>query len=320
MKKTLSFIMALMLIAGIIMPVDTHAAYADSAAGLVELSSGTLNVRSRASSGSSIVASLKDGSCITLISKTGSWWKVEYADGKYGYCHENYIQSLSSYAATVNTQSGNLNVRSGPGTAYSRKAKLSSGKTVLVLSSSGSWRYILYNGSSTGYVSSQYLVSANSDYPAVALDVPSYKQTDSRWAAVTVGTSGKTISRIGCTTTAIAMMESYRTGHTIHPDDMEEELSYTASGSVYWPEHYTAVTSSSNYLNGIYQKLQGGKPVLLGLKKSSGGQHWVVVTGYTGGSSLKASLFTVNDPGSSRRSNLQQVLDSYPNFYKYFYY
>ena len=128
------------------------------------------------------------------------------------------------------------------------------------------------------------------------------------------------MSKIGCATTAIAMMESYRTGTTIYPSAMVKKLSYTASGSVYWPSHYTAVTSSSGYLNTIYSQLKSGKPVLIGAKNSYGGQHWVVVTGFNGGNSLTTSAFMINDPGSSTRSTLAQFFSDYPYFYKFFIY
>ena len=116
------------------------------------------------------------------------------------------------------------------------------------------------------------------------------------------------------------MMESYRTGTTIYPDAMSKKLSYSSSGNVYWPGNYKAVTSSSGYLSKIYEELKESKPVLFGAKKTSGSQHWVVITGYNGGSTLTASGFSINDPGSSRRTNLQHLLNEYPNFYKYFYY
>lgn len=135
-----------------------------------------------------------------------------------------------------------------------------------------------------------------------------------------IGASGKTMAQIGCATTAIAMMESCRTGTTIYPDAMSKKLSYTASGNVYWPSNYTVVTNGSGYLSAIYDQLKLGKPVLFGAKNTYGSQHWVVITGFTGGNSLTASSFTINDPGSNSRTNLQQFLNMYPTFYKYFYY
>lgn len=323
MRKFTSFILSLILILGALaIPMSANAATTSSKAGIVSVTSGRLNVRSSASTSGTVVSSLSKGSYITLMSKSGNWWKVEYADEKYGYCHADYISTASGTPATVNITSGSLNVRSGAGTSYSKVASLYKGEVVIVLGTSGNWSRILYNGTKTGYVSSQYLsaTSSSSAYSKVALSVPSFKQTDSRWSSVKIGTSGKTIAQIGCATTAIAMMESYRTGTTIYPDAMSKKLSYSSSGNVYWPSNYTVVTSSSGYLSGIYSKLQSGKPVLFGAKKSSGTQHWVVITGYTGGNSLTASGFTINDPGSNSRTTLQHLLNEYPTFYKYFYY
>lgn len=315
MRKILSILLILVIFASIL-PVE--AASMDSAAGAVTTTSGSLNIRAKASASASVVGTLKKGSYITLISKSGSWWKVEYGKNQYGYCHSDYITPVQGTPVKVKVSSA-LNVRSGAGTNYSVVGSLSAGEVVLQLTASGSWSRVLYHGTKTGYVSSQYLSGNTAGNGAVSLPVPSFKQTDSRWGSVTIGSSGKTIRQIGCATTAIAMMESYRTGKTIYPDAMSRQLSYTSSGSVYWPSHYTTVTSSSGYLSGIYNLLKQGKPVLLGAKNASGGQHWVVITGFTGGS-VTASNFTILDPGSHTRTTLQQFLHVYPTFYKYFYY
>lgn len=320
MKRTATLILSTFFLIGmLILPVRTQAATLSSKAGAVTTVSGSLNVRASASTGAAVSATLRKGSYITLISRSGSWWKVEYGKGQFGYCHADYITIVQGTPVTVTTNSGPLNVRSGAGTSYARVASLVKGETVLRLTTSGGWSRILYHGTKTGYVSSQYLSGAASVNSAVALAVPNFKQTDSRWANVKLGTSGKTIAKIGCATTAIAMMESYRTGTTIYPDAMAQKLSYTASGSVYWPSNFVAVTDSAGYLSRIYQLLKDGKPVLMGAKNSYGSQHWVVITGFTGGN-LTAANFTINDPGSNSRVNLQQFLNAYPTFYKYFYY
>lgn len=326
MKRIISVAISAILIISVLFAttITTNAVTASSTAGTVAISSGSLNVRSNASSSSLVIFSLYKGSYITLISKNGSWWYVEYAKGKYGYSHADYIKTVSSKTATLNTQSGNLNVRSTASIYGTKTGTLPKGEVVIVLSTYGQWSYILYNGIKTGYVSSQYLsvISSNitSSYKAVTLSVPSFKQTDTRWASVKIGSSGKTIAQIGCATTAIAMMESYRTGTTIYPDAMSKRLSYSSTGSVYWPSNYTVITSSSGYLKSVYDKLIQGKPVLFGAKNSYGSQHWVVITGYKGGSTLSASSFLINDPGSNSRTTLQEFLNSYPTFYKYFYY
>lgn len=320
MRKTLSLVLSIIIVTGIMLIPFSANASANIQAGIVSTTAGNLNVRSKASSSASVITSVARGSYVTLLSKTGSWWYVEYSDGKYGYCHADYVKIASSTSATVNVSSGSLNIRKGAGTSFAKIGSLYRGDTVVILSTSNGWSEILYGGNKTGYVSTSYLKTSASKYGAVSLKVPSFKQNDSRWSEVQIGTSGKTIGQIGCVTTGIAMMQSYRTGTTIYPDAMSKKLAYSSNGNVYWPSDYKVVTNSSGYLEKIYNLLQSGKPVLLGAKKSTGSQHWVVVTGYAGGDTLTASGFTINDPGSNTRTNLQQFLNSYPTFYKFFYY
>ena len=286
-------------------------------AGAVTTSGGSLNVRSQPAATAPVVASLRKGSYITLHTRSGDWWRVEYDKGKFGYCHAGYITVVQGTAVSVNIRSGSLNVRGGPGTQYGKTGSLYAGEQVLLLSTSGGWSRILYHGTKTGYVSAQYL---SGYYGAISLSVPNFKQNDSRWADKPVGTSGKPFSQIGCATTAVAMMESARQGRTIYPDAMSRQLRYTPSGDLYWPSHYTASTEPGGYLERIYQKLAQGRPVLLGMKNAYGSQHWVVVTGFSGGSALTAGGVTIHDPGTYSRTNLGQLQSAYPTFYKFFTY
>ncbi len=336
-KRAISFLLAAVLLAGVfMMPVQAEAAAEAPQAGIVSTASDPLIVRKNPSTSSGVLTMLDKGSYVTLISKTGDWWRVEYAGGRYGYCHADYIKTAQSTTATVATQTDPLNIRSGPGTGYAWRGSLDKGRSVLVLSTANGWSRVLYSGTKTGYVSAQYLSMANNGgssggsndggtttkpaYPAISLNMPDFKQTDNRWAHVTLGSSGKTMAKIGCATTAIAMMESYRLGQTIYPDAMSKKLNYTSSGAVYWPSHFVVEFNKTGYLQDIYQKLQQGKPVLLGATNNNGGQHWVVITGFTGGDSLTAAGFTIHDPGSTSRTNLQHFWNAYPNFYKYFSY
>ncbi|MGE4486099.1 MAG: SH3 domain-containing protein [Oscillospiraceae bacterium] len=318
MKKIKSrFISAvlIMIITVCSLPVSASAASAESKAGIISVTSGSLYIRKSASTSSAVLTKLPKGSYVSLISKSGSWWYVEYGKNLFGYCWASYIKQVSgAYAAYA---SCSLNIRSGPGISYGVISWLGSGNYAVVLSSSGNWLKILYSGTKIGYVSGSYM-KTGSGYSTISLSVPSYKQTDSRWAYTEVGTSGKTINSIGCSTVALAMSESYRTGSTIYPDAMAFSLKYTSGGAVYWPSNYIAY-AGSDYLRVVYSQLKSGEPVLVGLKTSSGGQHWVVVTGFSGGA-LSASNFTVNDPGSSSRTTLQMVINAYPYFYKIMYY
>ncbi len=317
LKKFLSLLLGIAMTALLFaMPMSAQAASLSSKGGVVNITSGRLNVRNSPSTEGALLTTLKKGAHITLMSQSGNWWKVEYAKGKYGYTHRDYIQTIPAVAKTVSLSSGSLNVRSGAGTSYTRIGALSNNEIVLELSKTEEWSRILYHGSKIGYVSNRYL---REGYSAVSLAVPYYKQTDSRWAKTILGSSGKTIAQIGCATTGIAMMESYRTGKSVTPDKMANSLKYTTSGSVYWPSHFTAETQKTDYLTKLYTKLKQNKPVLFGAKTNAGKQHWVVVRGFKGGA-LTTANFTILDPGSGTRTTLQQFLSAYPNFYKYFYY
>ena len=74
-------------------------AAANIKAGAVTTAGGSLNVRTQPSTGSSTAASLKKGSYITLHSRSGDWWKVEYDKNKIwkairGYLGEERAMSL----------------------------------------------------------------------------------------------------------------------------------------------------------------------------------------------------------------------------------
>jgi murein DD-endopeptidase MepM/ murein hydrolase activator NlpD len=160
LKKAAALILVGAVLLSAALMTNASAADATSAAGIVTTSSGSLNVRSEASSGGAVIAKLPSGTYVTLISKSGSWWRVEYAPFVYGYMSADYIKPVSgTYALEASTAAGNLNVRSGLGTSFALIGSVPSGRYVLVLSETGGWYRILYNGTQTGYVSGQFLKS-----------------------------------------------------------------------------------------------------------------------------------------------------------------
>lgn len=304
--------------------ITAHAAenVPESAATIVT-QGGRLNVRTGPSLKNNVITSVGNKTTVTVYSVSDGWAKVGYANGKTGYSSTDYLNiNKSSYPMQVKLSSGYLNVRKGAGTSYGVKDYLYNGEKVVVLSVNGNWAKVVYHGNKTGYVHNSYLkavsYSANTS-KTVKLNVVDYKQTDSRWNWVTLGSSGKTLGRIGCTTTCLAMTESYRTGSTITPKTMASRLSYNSGGSLYWPSNYVTSVSSTGYLTKIKSLLDSGKPVIVGFKKYSGTMHWVVVTGYVN-SGASASDFIINDPGSNTRTTLAQFIAVYPVFHKIAYY
>lgn len=141
--------------------------------------------------------------------------------------------------------------------------------------------------------------------------IPNFKQYDSQWKNTKIGT--KTIGDVGCLVTSMAMSESYRQGKTINPATMRNQLSFS-NNDMYWPSNYSTIGSGVN-LQLIYNTINAGKPVIVGAKNSSGGWHWVIVTGYVNlnTSNMQRSCFQINDPNSTSRTNLSQFLSVYPN-------
>ena len=142
----------------------------------------SLNVRSEASTSSSVIGSLSNGSKVTIVGESGSWYKINYGNTT-GYVSKDYIQasgesnnssnssnSGNSSSETASNKSGyvvnvhsSLNVRSGASTSSSVIGSLSNGSKVTIVGESGSWYKISY-GNTTGYVSKEY-VSLGSSVP-----------------------------------------------------------------------------------------------------------------------------------------------------------
>lgn len=147
--------------------------------------------------------------------------------------------------------------------------------------------------------------------------IPNYLQSDPDWANVSIGTTG-TIGSIGCTTTCIAMAESYRTGTTITPDVMASRINYSGN-SVTWGNLGYSFYGQNTYsvqdvMSYAYKAINNGKPLIIGGYAYENGvkkTHWIIIVGYTDldPNNMNASCFKINDPGSSSRTTLQQFLN-----------
>ncbi len=170
------------------------------------------------------------------------------------------------------------------------------------------------------------LISMEENAPGIQYDAPYYAQADERWGGVYIGT--KTIAKVGCLTSCMAMMHSYYTGTEITPDVMCKEYLTYNNNSLLWAEVYnlgyqvdTAPSgrSDSENFTALYEYLQTG-PVIVGAKNSYGGMHFVLVTGCTKDSAenLTAADFTINDPGFERKSTLDEHFEDYGSWYHFY--
>ncbi len=136
----------------------------------VSVSSGSnLNLRSAASTNSSILAKLTNGTEVSVISEANGWAKVK-VNGKEGFVSSTYLVTSNAKNHTnvpennqtlvtkfVNVSQGSvLNMRSSASTSSSIISKLNRDTELTVISESNGWAKVRVNGKE-GFVSSQFL-------------------------------------------------------------------------------------------------------------------------------------------------------------------
>lgn len=155
--------------------------------------------------------------------------------------------------------------------------------------------------------------------------VPYYAQADERWGSVYIGT--KTIAKVGCLTSCMAMMHSYYTETEITPDVMCKQYLTYSNNSLLWASVYNlgyevvsiAGRGESTNLQDLYNRLQTG-PVVVGATNAYGGMHYVLVTGCTKNSpdSLTKADFLIHDPGYTNKTTLDEHFADYGSWYQFY--
>ena len=183
-------------------------------AGTVKCSS-SVNLRSEANTSSSILAELKNGTKITVVSTANGWCKVTYS-GKTGYIKQDYVSTTGSVSNNTSASTGTaavvkcsstVNFRSSASTSSTILGELKNGTAVTVLSTSNGWSKVSYAGK-TGYISADYLVTASSgtaispSNTAASVSISAKRQSVLNYAAQFLGVpyvyGGSTPSGFDC--------------------------------------------------------------------------------------------------------------------------
>lgn len=127
----------------------------------------TLNVRKSTNTSSSVLASLKKGTAVTIKGQSGNWGKIYISSKKsYGWVSLTYISTKpvsvavpSSTAKTYYVTASVLNVRSSTSTSSSKNIifTLKKNEAVKVTEKKDSWGKIQTSAGKTGWVSLKYL-------------------------------------------------------------------------------------------------------------------------------------------------------------------
>ena len=159
--------------------------------GTVTVTSGSLRLRSEASTASATLAYVPNRTQVEVLEMLDGWYKVDYA-GTVGYMSSSYLSLNPDTPAPeaaptpdeagdvdgeegtyvrVAIRSGWLNVRSGPGTTHSRVGTMKDGSVATVISQTDGW-FQITDGEVTGYVSGDY-VELITEEEAIAAGDPS---------------------------------------------------------------------------------------------------------------------------------------------------
>jgi N-acetylmuramoyl-L-alanine amidase len=139
---------------------------------ILMVTSDTLNVRSGAGTGYSVIDTLVYGNQVVVldgpyVADGYTWYEVSYSFGGYtGWVAGEYLAYVSSggisIGDTVYVTSDSLNVRSGPGTSYAIESTLSYGTEGYVIdgpvtANGYTWYQIEYLGGYVGWAAGEYL-------------------------------------------------------------------------------------------------------------------------------------------------------------------
>lgn len=129
-----------------------------------------VNVRSDAGKQYDIIKVASQGTKVKLIKKSNGWCNIELPSGTIGWISEKYIDFTGNIENENNNNSSefipcngkvtcrsNLNVRSGPSTSYTIKAKLYSKQVVKLIDKSNGWYKVSLTNGVTGWVKDDYI-------------------------------------------------------------------------------------------------------------------------------------------------------------------
>lgn len=149
-----------------------------------------VNLRASGSMNAQVLGTAPSGTVLTVLSKSGSWAKVQY-HALVAYANTNYISSISSsypsgdlsngtQTATVVTSDGTstVNLRKSPSMQADLVNRLSDGTVVTVVSDDGSWSYVVCS-EGEGYVLSEFLKPSEEILPP-SLDEPETEEDDNK--------------------------------------------------------------------------------------------------------------------------------------------
>lgn len=127
---------------------------ADRAVTILQLTNDYVYIRSSTGANSQVIGTLREGTRMFYLGRSGSMAYVCTASGLQGYVYAGYLEKVGD-ANTRNiyyVQSSSLTVYNSPSTSSSRSGTLSKGYHLLLVDANGSWGKIRSLNGAQGYV------------------------------------------------------------------------------------------------------------------------------------------------------------------------
>ena len=152
---------------------------AQTSASTGKVQGGSVNLRTKASTSSTVIESLAVDTQVTLLGMTGEWYYVSAPSGSTGYIRHDYILLTGSNLIAQGKVSGSaVNYRTGPATSYSVISQLSLDTQLGIYGMVDGWYKVkAMTTGLDGFVSKDYVtltqeVAQNTASPSAAAATP----------------------------------------------------------------------------------------------------------------------------------------------------
>lgn len=194
-KKTAAFFCGCILI----FSMSTCLAFCDEIGAGVINGSG-VNMRDGAGTNYKVVVSLNNGTKISILDKSGDWYKVSTSDNIVGWVNKDFISQTETIGKVT---ASSLNLRNDASTSAKIICSLKKDAKLIILSEQNGWYKVTTSDNKTGWVSAKYVaIGSNSSNTTTASSVASSNNTGTINASSVnlrsgAGTSYKVIGTLG---------------------------------------------------------------------------------------------------------------------------
>jgi N-acetylmuramoyl-L-alanine amidase len=132
----------------------------------------TLNVRSGPGLQHSRISQVVRGNTLPVLTERSGWFQVRLASGQSGWVAAQHItvrenpSASNPEGASAIVNASALNIRSGPGTAFSRLTTAARGALLPLLSRQGNWLQVRLPDGRNGWVAAQHITIRETAQPA----------------------------------------------------------------------------------------------------------------------------------------------------------